>query len=99
MSLLSCFNNTQLAEKKFSDAIGTLQNLIKEIPDDLKLQQNLIWLLATCPDLKARDPEKALALSRKLLSYSEGTTRIGGLVTLASAPTFLGHEKSCSTFH
>ena len=93
---LKLLYNTQLAEKKFSDAIGTLENLIKEIPDDLKLQQNLIWLLATCPDLKARDPEKALALSRKLLSYSEGTTRIGGLVTLASAQLSSGMKKAAT---
>ena len=93
---LKLLYNSQLSENKFSDAADTLQNLINEIPDDLQLQQNLIWLLATSPDPETRDPERALELSRKLLAYSQGSRRIGGLVTLATAQLSSGDKTAAA---
>ena len=86
--------NAEILKQNFSKAIATLHALIKEIPNDLQLQQNLIWMLATCPDQDIRDPKLALDLSRKLLTASQGTGRIGGLVTLATAQLSSGNKKA-----
>ncbi len=89
---LKLLYNSQLSDKNYSDATNTLKSLTKEIPGDLQLQQNLIWMLATCADQKVRDPEMALDLARKLLAASQGTGRVGGLVTLAAAQLSSGNK-------
>lgn len=91
--LKQCYNS-QLSDQEFSTAAETLEKLINEIPDDLSLQQNLIWLLANCPDPETRDPDKALKMAKKLLAYSEGHGRIGALVTLATAQLSSGDKKA-----
>ncbi len=93
---LKLLYNSQLSDKNFNEAAETLRDLIEEIPSDLQLQQNLIWMLSTCPDQGVRDPETALDLSRKLLAASQGTGRIGGLVTLATAQLSSGNKKAAT---
>ncbi|MFK8068402.1 MAG: glycosyltransferase family 39 protein [Gammaproteobacteria bacterium] len=88
--------NAQLLDQKYRAASETLEHLINLTPNDLKLQQNLIWLLATNPDPASRNPEKALDLARQLLASSTGSGRVGALVTLAVAQLSKDDKQSAS---
>lgn len=77
--------NAYLIKQDYFSAAKILQKLVKSVPDDLPLQQKLVWFMATSPDDKTRNPALALDLARQLLGRTDGTGRIGGLVALAVA--------------
>ncbi len=93
---LKLLYNAQLSDQKYQTASETLERLINYSPNDLKLQQNLIWLLTTNPKPTSRNPEKALDLSRQLLASSTGSGRIAALVALAAAQLSTGDKLSAS---
>src|SRR5262249_13545544 len=57
--------NSQLAH--FEQARTDYQTFLKCAPDHDKAHNALAWLLATCPDAKLRDPERAVELARKAI--------------------------------
>jgi tetratricopeptide (TPR) repeat protein len=55
--------NIQLGH--FEQARTDYQTFLKRAPSHAGVHNGLAWLLATCPDAKLRDPERAVELARK----------------------------------
>jgi tetratricopeptide (TPR) repeat protein len=51
--------------RQYDKALADGQAALKWAPTDAGAHNNLAWLLATCPDVKWRQPERAVALARK----------------------------------
>src|SRR5262249_12415820 len=50
---------------RWSQAIADYSKVIELAPKNDTPHNRLAWLLATCPDVKVRDPGRAIALARK----------------------------------
>ncbi len=51
-------------------AIGDYANAIELDPKNAEPQNNLAWLLATCPDVKCRDSARAIELTKKAMELA-----------------------------
>src|SRR5262249_17801277 len=60
---------------KVDEAIACYKKAIELDPKYANAHNSLAWLLATCQDLKFRDPKRAVALARKAV---EGAPKEGG---------------------
>jgi tetratricopeptide (TPR) repeat protein len=61
------------AETEYRAAITYYQRLADENPNDANGHNNLAWLLATCPDVKLRDPGQAVAHAQKAVELASGS--------------------------
>jgi eukaryotic-like serine/threonine-protein kinase len=56
--------------KQWDKAIGAYTKAVELDPKNSKTENNLAWLLTTCPDAKFRDPGRALELARKAVALA-----------------------------
>jgi Flp pilus assembly protein TadD len=61
------------SETEYRAAITYYQRLADENPNDANSHNNLAWLLATCPDVKLRDPGQAVAHAQKAVELAPGS--------------------------
>lgn len=52
--------------KQYAEAIRALEKGHKRLPEDLTITYRLAWILATCPDEKLLDAQRALELSQQV---------------------------------
>jgi tetratricopeptide (TPR) repeat protein len=66
--------NNQLG--RYAETLADYQKLLELDKDSAIAHNNLAWLLATCPDVKYRDPARAVALAKKAveLARKEGAS-------------------------
>ncbi|MGP8201261.1 MAG: tetratricopeptide repeat protein [Limisphaerales bacterium] len=76
--------NALLQQGRVAEAIARLQQALKVETTDPSIQNNLAWLLATCPDASLRNGAKALELARQA-NESAGGKNPFFLHTLAAA--------------
>jgi tetratricopeptide (TPR) repeat protein len=57
---------------RFAEAVAQLQKVIELDPKQIPAQNNLAWVLATCPDGSLRDGKKAVALAQQAVQLSGG---------------------------
>ena len=57
---------------RFAGAVAQLQKVLELDPKHIPAQNNLAWLLATCPDNSVRNGQKAVALARQAVQLSGG---------------------------
>jgi tetratricopeptide (TPR) repeat protein len=57
---------------RFAEAVAQLQKVLELDPKHIPAQNNLAWLLATCPDGSLRDGKKAVALAQQAVQLSGG---------------------------
>jgi tetratricopeptide (TPR) repeat protein len=57
---------------RFAEAVAQLQKVLELDPKHIPAQNNLAWLLATCPDGALRDGKKAVALAQQAVQLSGG---------------------------
>jgi tetratricopeptide (TPR) repeat protein len=69
---------------RFAAAVAQLQKVLELDPKHIPAQNNLAWLLATCPDNSLRDGKKAVALAQQAVQ-SSGNKSPEILDTLAAA--------------
>jgi superkiller protein 3 len=60
-----CFGNALRSQGKAAEAIACYRKAIELDPKNANAHSNLAWVLATCVDLKLRDPAEAVKLARK----------------------------------
>ncbi len=68
----------------YSGAIAHYEKALQLNPNLAEVQNNLAWLLATCPELKYRNPQQALAHAKRAVSLTRGK-RPEFMDTLAAA--------------
>ncbi len=56
--------------KQWDKAIGAYTKSVELDPKNAETQNNLAWLLTTCPDARFRDPGRALELARKTVALA-----------------------------
>jgi len=76
--------NALLRKGNASDAIAHFQRALQLEPADPRVQNNLAWLLATCPEASLRNGKKAVELARQADVLTGGENPIV-LHTLAAA--------------
>jgi tetratricopeptide (TPR) repeat protein len=76
--------NAFLQKGSVSDAIPQFQKALQTDPANPPIQNNLAWLLATCPDASLRNGNKAVELARQANALTGGENPII-LHTLAAA--------------
>jgi tetratricopeptide (TPR) repeat protein len=69
---------------RFAGAVAQLQKVLELDPKHIPAQNNLAWLLATCPDGSLRDGKRAVALAQQAVQLS-GSNAPEILDTLAAA--------------
>ena len=57
---------------RFAEAVVQLQKVLELDPKHISAQNNLAWLLATCPDNSLRDGQEAVALAQQAVQFSGG---------------------------
>jgi type IV pilus biogenesis/stability protein PilW len=57
---------------RFAGTVAQLQKVLELDPKHIPAQNNLAWLLATCPDGSLRDGKKAVALAQQAVQLSGG---------------------------
>jgi tetratricopeptide (TPR) repeat protein/serine/threonine protein kinase len=55
-----------------AEAIAAYKEAARCIPDHVFTHRSLAWLLATCPEVKLRDPGRALEAARKAVALTPG---------------------------
>src|SRR5262249_47445153 len=55
---------------QYGKAIDDYETALKLAPDHARAQSSLAWVLATCPDTKLRDPDRAVELARKAVQLA-----------------------------
>jgi tetratricopeptide (TPR) repeat protein len=68
MCLLRARSYNQLG--RFAPALADFQKALPRLPNDAGAHNEAAWLLATCPDLKLRDPRRAVELARKAVQLA-----------------------------
>jgi tetratricopeptide (TPR) repeat protein len=58
------------AEQPYREAVTVCERLLAKKPDQPGSQNNLAWLLATCPLEKLRDPRRSVELARKAVGLA-----------------------------
>jgi tetratricopeptide (TPR) repeat protein len=82
----------QEAEEQFRQMLDLGKKLG---PNELDAQDTFAWFLATCPETRFRDPDRAVAIAKHLLQESTvGGYRTSSLVTLAAAHAAAGDWES-----
>ena len=76
--------NLFLSKKNFRAALQQYDQAVRINPDYAEAQNNLAWILATCPDAALRDGQRAVKLARSADRLSGGN-RAHTLNTLAAA--------------
>jgi superkiller protein 3 len=59
---------------KFTAAIAQFQKVLELDPRHVTAQNNLAWLLATCPDNSVRNGQKAVAVAQQAVQLSGGNS-------------------------
>jgi tetratricopeptide (TPR) repeat protein len=82
----ACFNlgNIFMEEEKWGDAITEFDQTLKLNPAKAEAENNLAWILATCPDAALRNGNKAVELASRANQMTDGQNPIV-LHTLAAA--------------
>jgi tetratricopeptide (TPR) repeat protein len=68
---------------KQKEAIACLREAIRLKPDSAANHNNLAWWLATCPDLKLRDPGQAVAHAKKAVELAPGVGSVWNTLGVA----------------
>jgi tetratricopeptide (TPR) repeat protein len=55
---------------QYEKALAEYQTILELAPADALAHHQLAWLLATCPDVKLRDPSRAVELARKAVQLA-----------------------------
>ena len=69
---------------RYKEAVAECRKLLETAPENVRLRNNLAWILATCPDASVRDGAKALEMAQALVQTSSGRDA-AVLDTLAAA--------------
>jgi Tfp pilus assembly protein PilF len=56
-----------IQSKKYREAQVILEAMIKEVPQDYRIKNNLAWIYATATDMQVRDGKRAVALAQEAL--------------------------------
>jgi tetratricopeptide (TPR) repeat protein len=83
--------------EQYAEAIGDYEQAIQLNPKDLNAHNNLAWVLATCPDERRRDGERALDHARKACDFA-GFAPWFCLGTLAAARAEVGDFDEARTW-
>jgi tetratricopeptide (TPR) repeat protein len=79
----------------YAEAIADLNEVLAREPNDIQASNNLAWILATCPEAKYRDGDKAVELAKKAVTQG---LKGEGIETLAAAYAEVGNfEEAIST--
>jgi tetratricopeptide (TPR) repeat protein/serine/threonine protein kinase len=62
--------HTNYRLSRFEQARADYQTFLKRAPDHARAHNDLAWLLATCPDAKLRDPDRAVELARRAVQLA-----------------------------
>jgi tetratricopeptide (TPR) repeat protein len=68
--------NAFLQKRNATEAIAHFQQALQIEPNDPQVQNNLAWLLATCPDASLRDGNKAVELAQQANALTGGNNPI-----------------------
>jgi uncharacterized protein HemY len=60
-----CLGDLLAKRKRWTEAATALRKTIELSPGNVEAQNGLAWLLATCPEVKLRDPGQAVRHARK----------------------------------
>ena len=75
--------NTLLQMGRTDEALSHLQIILSLDPNDAEAEKNMAWVLATCPDARIRDGERAVALAEQANRIERDNPLMGA--TLAAA--------------
>ncbi len=78
-----------MSQGRYGEAVDVLRDGLKHMPDDLKLANNLAWILATCQRDDVRDGEEALKWAKFVCQETKYKTH-SFLDTLAAAYAEVG---------
>jgi tetratricopeptide (TPR) repeat protein len=81
--LLESVGRTEEAAELFREAISTFENLTAADPEVPLHQNKLGWMLATCPAVQCRDPERAVKLAKQALKYEPEAVKHWRLLGIA----------------
>ena len=88
-----------IEQSRFAEAVATLRQGVEVVPNDLRLRNELAWLLATSPDTRVRNGLEAERIAHDLLQ-APGTHRFEILDTLAAAQAEAGYfDEAIRTAH
>lgn len=62
---------TLLAAGHYAEAIQTFRDGLKAQPQHIAMNNDLAWLLATCPEAKLRDAQQAVQISERLVESTD----------------------------
>ncbi len=65
--LLEATGRSEEGAEDFRQSLGIMGKLVVQYPESLRYQQQLGWMLATCPAVQFRDPRRAIALAAQRL--------------------------------
>jgi tetratricopeptide (TPR) repeat protein len=68
--LLEATGKSEESVEAFSRAIGVVEKLIEEYPESPAHLEQLGWMLATCPAVQFRNPQRAITLIKQALQHS-----------------------------
>jgi Flp pilus assembly protein TadD len=78
------FSSALLRKGRVGEAIAQLELALQIEPANMEAQNNLAWLLATCPQASLRNGDKAMQLARRANELAGGKNPVI-LATLAAA--------------
>ncbi len=83
---------TLQAKGQLNEAIAEFNKELELEPENAGKHNDLAWLLATCPDPKVRDPQRAVELAKKAIKLAPGAD--GFWKTLGAAHSRSGNWKA-----
>ena len=75
--------------ERFGEAVALFEEGLQQDPNDIRMMAGLATLLATCPEARHRDGNKAVQLAERLVQSSQGK-HLPSLSLLASAQAEAG---------
>jgi tetratricopeptide (TPR) repeat protein len=76
--------NTLLEMGRADEAVSHLEAVLTNAPDDAEAQKNMAWVLATSPESRIRDGNKAVQLAERANQSTNGRN-LNTIITLAAA--------------
>jgi len=80
---LEATDRSDEAAEAFRKAIGIAEKLTADYPESPVHQRSLGWMLATCPAVQCRDPERAVKLAKQALKYEPEAVKHWRLLGIA----------------
>ena len=85
-----------LKQGRAGEAAAEFQKVLELQSNNVEAQNNLAWILATCPDAALRNGRRAVELAQRANQLS-GSSNPAILATLAAAQAEVGHFSDAMT--